>query len=262
MIFLCYQETQTAVGFEILTEARAYREIHGGQFSPSLPKGYTRIHPDQPCAAPPQPPPNRLPAKAVPTIRNRDSVRVVDPQTGLIYWERAFDLAPNGLVIRGQPSFQQWTRFGYLLKRLNEGAQWAIADWLNYGESRVDWGHKYTQALNDLGYDYGYLRNIASVGQRYGLSERNDKLTFSHHAAAVTVPEPQRAQVLEEAATQRLSVAETQVRVGQVTGKPVYTRIESFEGSFADAVQWLTSHKDARGWDKACKVVLYGVQNP
>ena len=39
----------------------------------------------------------------------------------------------------------------------------------------------YSQALNDTGFDPGYLRNLKYVCSRVELSLRSDKLTFSHH---------------------------------------------------------------------------------
>lgn len=81
---------------------------------------------------------------------------------------------PPGLPI------EDWTRLGREIVGFLELSQWAIADWVNYGETV--YGEKYRLALTVLRIEYGTLRNLAHVGKTIELSRRRDNLSFSHHA--------------------------------------------------------------------------------
>lgn len=90
-----------------------------------------------------------------------------------------FELRPNGLVVHGQPSFEDWEEAGKVLKHMEKTVQWWLGDWLNYGEMK--WGEKYSQALDRYDYEYGTLRNVAWVANRIESSRRHDNLSFAHH---------------------------------------------------------------------------------
>jgi len=75
----------------------------------------------------------------------------------------------------------QWQTVGSSLGRLGRYSRWWIGDWLLY--ARGKWGEMYTEAIKITGYDYGSLRNMASIAQKFELSRRRDKLSWEHHAA-------------------------------------------------------------------------------
>ncbi len=110
-----------------------------------------------------------------------------------------FEIAPLGLRVHGRPTLKQWIEFGRKLWGIRRALQWTIGDWLNYGESRTDWGEKYAQALDEMDFDYGYLRNMASVAQKFDLSRRRDKLSWSHHQAVAALPAPEQDTWLKRA---------------------------------------------------------------
>jgi len=75
----------------------------------------------------------------------------------------------------------QWRAVGRNLGRLGRNSQWWVGDWLLYGSSK--WGEQYAEAVTLTGYDYGSLRNMASLSRRFDLSRRRDKLSWEHHAS-------------------------------------------------------------------------------
>lgn len=68
------------------------------------------------------------------------------------------------------------------LARDRTSIQWALGDWLRYGEGRGDFGEYYAQAADFTQYSEGTLQNFVWVCGRYEISRRNEKLSFSHHS--------------------------------------------------------------------------------
>ena len=60
-----------------------------------------------------------------------------------------FSLDTTALVVRGEPSFDEWESVGAFLHQVDGAVQWWIGDWLNYGEKA--YGEKYSQALDVAG---------------------------------------------------------------------------------------------------------------
>ncbi len=85
-----------------------------------------------------------------------------------------------GWVPDSDLDLRQWQTVGRSLGRLGRYSKWWIGDWLLY--ARGQWGEMYTEAIKITGYDYGSLRNMASVAQKFNLSRRRDKLSWEHHA--------------------------------------------------------------------------------
>lgn len=86
-----------------------------------------------------------------------------------------------GLELPDDLEIKEWREIGEGLMRVETAYQFLIGDWLNFGERK--YGEKYTVAVDEMGLNYGTLRNWASVCGRIELSRRNDKLKFSHHEA-------------------------------------------------------------------------------
>jgi hypothetical protein len=97
-----------------------------------------------------------------------------------------FSLRPTGLIVRGKPSFEEWSQCGVLLHRMEGAVQWWIGDWLNYGERT--YGRKYSEALSTLSLEEGTLRNYAFVAGNIQLSRRRDNVSFSVHSEAAALP--------------------------------------------------------------------------
>ena len=90
-----------------------------------------------------------------------------------------FKTSAVGLVAKGKATIVEWEIALSVACGIAKSSPWWIGDLLNIGEHT--YGEKYSQALNDTGFDPGYLRNLSYVCGRVQLSLRSDKLHFSHH---------------------------------------------------------------------------------
>lgn len=134
------------------------------------------------------------------------------PPVGVSWTVGNFTVTEVGLEINGEPTFEKWEAFGKTLQFLERTVQFAIGDWINYGEHR--WGEKYAQAVDETGNSQGTLRNYAWASGRVNLSLRSDKLKFNHHVLVAPLshadgtPDQERQRYyLELAVQQELSVA-------------------------------------------------------
>jgi hypothetical protein len=102
--------------------------------------------------------------------------------------KHAGTLTSHGLVLPDELSFEEWEEAGRFLGRLGNACAWAIGDWVLHGQY-AGYGAKYETALEQTGFEYGTLRNYASVAGRFELSRRRDKLSFGHHQAVASLGE-------------------------------------------------------------------------
>ena len=117
------------------------------------------------------------------------------------------EILPNGIVFKSDLSQKEWEDAGVSLKWVHNVMPWLIGDWLNYGKAQYERG-KYAQALGELGYVSGTLRNIAYVARQFELSRRRDKLTFGHHQTVAPLDPKEQDQWLDLAERKRLSIQE------------------------------------------------------
>jgi hypothetical protein len=97
----------------------------------------------------------------------------------------------------------QWQAVGRSLGRLGRYNQWWVGDWLLYASGK--WGEMYTEAAKVTGYDYGSLRNMAYVAQRFELSRRRDNLSWTHHADLASLELAEQDYWLDRAAELRMT---------------------------------------------------------
>lgn len=95
-------------------------------------------------------------------------------------------IRPTGLVITRELDYGEWSALGVKLRLLEKAIQFAIGDWLNYGNAR--YGETYTQAVEETGYSVGSLMNMKFVASRIEPSRRREALSFSHHAEVAGLP--------------------------------------------------------------------------
>ena len=67
----------------------------------------------------------------------------------------------------------------------HRAAVFALGDLVNYGEGAH--GEKYAQIVDDTGYDYGYLRQVASVARSIPMEDRVVGLPYGHHRAVASI---------------------------------------------------------------------------
>lgn len=97
----------------------------------------------------------------------------------------SFTLTTKGLLIKGSPTYEEWASVGETLRFLESSIQFALGDWIRYGEHC--WGEMYAQAIQETGKDAGTLRDYVWVASAVDLSLRDDNLTFSHHKAVASL---------------------------------------------------------------------------
>lgn len=115
-----------------------------------------------------------------------------------------FRLLRNGLQVLGDPSLDEWIKCGRFIKSAEGAVHWWIGDWIRHGEHA--YGEKYTQYIDELGFDYGTLRNDVFVAERIDLSRRRDKLSFAHHQEVARFEPKEQDELLDKAEKLKVSI--------------------------------------------------------
>jgi hypothetical protein len=128
---------------------------------------------------------------------------VVDTDTpfaipGVVYTDKGLQLPPD-------LPFETWAAMGVTLDRMEKSIQWALSDWLNFGEQHYP--DRYTQALEATHYEErGSLHNIAYVGRKFPNADmRHEALDFSHHQEVASLPAIVREELLVRAEQENLT---------------------------------------------------------
>lgn len=114
-----------------------------------------------------------------------------------------FILTPRGLQINGTPTFAEWAAYGQVLWDMRSAIQWAIADWVRYGEDH--YSERFTQALDIKRISAHTLQNYIWVATRFPVSRRRGNLSFSHHEAVAAIPEDKQDELLTRAVNEHMS---------------------------------------------------------
>jgi hypothetical protein len=117
---------------------------------------------------------------------------------------------PTQLIIDDDIQFEQWERIGEFLWTLEEGVQWWLGDWLNFGERK--YGESYAQAAEVVPYKVETLKNAAYVASQFELSSREDNLSWGHHKAVVGLEADDRRDLLAKAKEEQWNCRETERR--------------------------------------------------
>ncbi len=94
-------------------------------------------------------------------------------------------LEPTGLKVPQGLEFDAWAQAGQTLGKFYRGLQWAIGDWVNYGEATF--GERSSQYLDELGFEEGYLSNLSYVASRFPLERRHAGVAWSMHQAVAAL---------------------------------------------------------------------------
>lgn len=115
------------------------------------------------------------------------------------------EMTATGWHPAGEISYEEWQRAGEFLDYMTGAVQWAIGDWLNYGERR--YGETYTQALDFTNYDIKTLKNFKWVSGVYEKSLRRDLLSWTHHKEVAAFEPDVRNDILAKAESEGWSWA-------------------------------------------------------
>jgi len=100
----------------------------------------------------------------------------------------------------------QWAEVGRRLGSVGRNIQWALGDWIAYGNERF--GERYSRAAKITGYDTQTLMNMVYVATHFPISRRRENLSWSHHEALAGLDSEGQEQWLDQAAQHRWSVSD------------------------------------------------------
>jgi len=109
-----------------------------------------------------------------------------------------FTFTPTSLDIPENATNEEWADMGRVLMRLDGAIQWALADWLAYGEDHK-WGETYQQVAAEFDYETETLYTYAWVARRVRANIRREGLSFAHHRAVARLPADKQRMWLQRA---------------------------------------------------------------
>lgn len=102
--------------------------------------------------------------------------------TNALITAKWFKSGKRGIIPVRVPEFGEWESALDFVIDAREQTPWLIGDLLNIGKAAFP--EKYTQALNIFpGFHAGTLKNYASVCNKVNHPQRNENVSYSHHAA-------------------------------------------------------------------------------
>ena len=134
-----------------------------------------------------------------------------------------FSLTDTGLEVSGKPDFEEWMDYGATLKTLDgTSRQFAIGDWIVMGFDTYE--HGKWEAIRQIWTDYndGTLRNYEYTSRALKSSRRREDLSYSHHVEIANLPEDKQRHWLEQAATNKWSVATLRQKLSEKTYLKLY----------------------------------------
>lgn len=124
-------------------------------------------------------------------------------QSGLVMRSDGFQFTQTGLIVQGQPTFEQCEAMINKLHVVKDAVQMWLGDLLNYMEGR--WGESYAQVVDGLDYAEGSLGNYQRVARQVPPPLRNENLRYNHYAAVAPLPKEKQVYWLEKAVKENLS---------------------------------------------------------
>lgn len=119
--------------------------------------------------------------------------------------EKGITFTATGLTIQPWVKYDQWERYGRKLQLAEKGIQWAIGDWIIFGEDKF--GEDYAQAIEVTGLKVKTIQNYAVVAKAIPRSRRRDSdlVDFSTHAEVASLKPDDQEKVLAKAAKEHMS---------------------------------------------------------
>lgn len=134
----------------------------------------------------------------------------------------------------GEPNYNEWLQYGRRLSDCDKRLQWAIGDWLNYGKAKYERG-RYDEGLKLFPqYEPQTLRLFSSVASRIDSLNRFNNLPWTHHQLVAPLEPDERAELLERAGAEGLSLSELR-RVIRERRKLKSGEVEAAKGTY-DAI--------------------------
>lgn len=114
----------------------------------------------------------------------------------------SFEITNTGLVVHGQPTFEQFTECWLSARQMSRHLAVIVADLLIYGF--MTYGEAMSQLLDAEDdspiFTYGTLRNLKYTFERFPQSRRRDidRIPVSFYQELAPMPEPEQERILDE----------------------------------------------------------------
>lgn len=186
-----------------------------------------------------------------------------EPSASTIALAPSTEVTPLGLKLPEQMSLEEWEVLGAYLRTITDGVQWAIGDWLVYGEGREEWGHMYERAEKILGIANATLRKYAQASARWHPCRRRYNLSWSHHYELCALEDNEQEQWAEAAEEHQLpkhrlrrSIAAGRVLTPEESARSGKRGLPTFAYFVKEIVKLERKYDDESTWDKATVDVL------
>lgn len=128
--------------------------------------------------------------------------------------EPGFRFTPTGLRIERWVTFEAWQDYGRKLQLADKGIQWALGDWIIFGEGKFK--ERAAQAVEFTGLKISTLQNYATVAKAIEKSRRRDSdvVDYSVHVevAHAQLPAEEQERILADAESDPINTTVKKVR--------------------------------------------------
>jgi hypothetical protein len=110
-----------------------------------------------------------------------------------------FKITPQGLHIRGKPSFDAFASLGEMLRTFERVLQFTIGDWINALEDR--YGEQASQLIDASGWAESTIKTYAWTAKKVPKENRmiDQGLSYAHHQLVGALPPAEQRQWLKQA---------------------------------------------------------------
>jgi N6-adenosine-specific RNA methylase IME4 len=141
-----------------------------------------------------------------------------------------FLLTRVGLIVDGEPTWEEWQKLYDSLQDVEDVSNWAIGD--AEAHTRPQYGEAAEQlTANWPEHEYPRIRNARWVAEKVELATRVANLSWSHHRAVSKLPAEEQRLWLADAATNTWDVHELEQEIRR--GKPPRELPEPPDGQYA-----------------------------
>lgn len=116
-----------------------------------------------------------------------------------------YTLTGVGLTGGENATADDWKTLGRVLRKLENGLQWLIGDWIIKAEPA--WGSTYAMA-EELGFEETSVKDFVYVCRHVQMSVRTDFLSFGHHKLVAAMPEDIQREWLNQAVAGQWSISQ------------------------------------------------------
>jgi N6-adenosine-specific RNA methylase IME4 len=131
---------------------------------------------------------------------------------------------PTGWQVPDELTREEWIDCGKRLKVIEGAVQWWFGDWWAFGANR-QWGDG-PKVAEEIGVEYSTIKTYGSVASAFQLSNRLDKLSFTHHYRVMAAPPERRLAWLKRAEENKWSTGKLKSEIARESAIARTTAIE------------------------------------